>query len=209
MDHEEAQARMQEVQRIMERTTLYTLLPGASAIIGGVLVLIGCAVSYAMIRSLDFEDVLLLDMDRQWAFCVMWFIIGVVAIAQEIVLAMLAAHRQGISPRARPARFAAWSLTPSVFVAVVITLKLMVDAHGHVHYVVPVWMMCYGTGVYTAGLFSVRLPRLLGIAFIALGAVGLTIFPEYGLVLAALSFGLLHIAFGVIVLTRTRMGATS
>lgn len=209
MDHEEAQERMQEVQRIMERTTLYTLLPGASAIIGGVLVLIGCAVSYAMTRSVDFEDVLRLDMDRQWAFCVLWFSIGVVAIAQEIVLAMLAAHRQGISPRARPARFAAWSLTPSVFVAAVITLKLMVDAYGHVHYVVPVWMMCYGTGVYTAGLFSVRLPRLLGIAFIALGAAGLLIFPEYGLVLAALSFGLLHIAFGAIVLTRTRRGAAS
>ena len=79
MDHEEAQARMQEVQRIMERTTLYTLLPGASAIIGGVLVLIGCAVSYAMIGSVDFEDVLKLDIEPQWAFCVMWFIIGVVA----------------------------------------------------------------------------------------------------------------------------------
>ena len=37
MNHEEAQVRMNEVQRIMERTTLYTLLPGASAIIGGIL----------------------------------------------------------------------------------------------------------------------------------------------------------------------------
>ena len=31
--------------------------------------------------------------------------------------------------------------------------------------IAPVWMMCYGTGVYAAGLFSVRLPRLLGLAF--------------------------------------------
>ena len=31
----------------------------------------------------------------------------------------------------------------------------------YVRYIAPIWMMCYGTGVYAAGLFSVRLPRLL------------------------------------------------
>jgi len=209
MDHEEALARMNEVQRIMERTTLYTLLPGASAIIGGILVLIGCGVSYAMIHSVDFRAVLSLDMDKQWLFCVLWFVIGVVAVAQECVLALLASKRQGMSPAARPARFAAWSLSPSVFVAVVITIEFMIRAHGYIEYVVPVWMMCYGTGVYTAGLFSVKLPRLLGLAFICMGAVGMTVFNQYGLVLAALSFGLLHIAFGCIVLARTRKGASA
>jgi len=208
MNHEEAQARMNEVQRIMERTTLYTLLPGASAIIGGILVLIGCGISYAMIRSLNFEDVLALGMDKQWLFCVLWFVIGVVAISQEIILTLLAAKRQGISPATRPARFAAWSLSPCVFVAVVITVEFMVRAHGLVRYVVPVWMMCYGAGVYTAGLFSVKLPRCLGLAFIGMGAVGMTLFNQYGVALAALSFGLLHIVFGCIVLARTRGGAS-
>ena len=72
---------------------------------------------------------------------------------------------------ARPARFAAFSLSPSVIVAMVLTLKLLLD--GHIRYIAPIWMMCYGTGVYAAGLFSLRLPRLLGLAFITTGAVGL------------------------------------
>ena len=73
MDTDEAQARMQEIQRIMERATLFTLLPGTPAIVGGLLVLAGCAVSYAMFRSLDFAEMLHLSVGRQVAFCVMWF----------------------------------------------------------------------------------------------------------------------------------------
>ena len=65
-------------------------------------------------------------------------------------------------------------------------------------------MMCYGTGVYAAGLFSVRLPRLLGIGFIIMGAAGLLFFARYGLLLVALSFGLLHIIFGMTVLSRIK-----
>ena len=38
MDHDEAQIRMQEIQRVMERATLWTILPGTSAIIGGLMV---------------------------------------------------------------------------------------------------------------------------------------------------------------------------
>ena len=46
-----------------------------------------------------------------------------------------------------------------------------------IQYIVPVWMMLYGTGVYTAGLFSIRPPRILGLTFIALGVVALLCFP--------------------------------
>ena len=56
MKPDDAQARIQEVQRIMERTTLYTLLPGTPAVIGGALALVGCAVSYAILKSADFAE---------------------------------------------------------------------------------------------------------------------------------------------------------
>jgi len=212
MDRAEAEARMREVQRIMERTTLYTLLPGPSALIGGALVLAGCAVSYAMLRSVDFGALVNASIEAQWAFCILWTAIGAIAVAQEVVLAARAARRQGISPTARPARFAAFSLTPAIFTAVILTFKLLMDATVDfapqlIRYVVPLWMMCYGTGVYTAGLFSIRLPRLLGLAFIGLGAIALLCFPGYGVATAAVSFGLLHIVFGLVVLSRSRGSA--
>jgi hypothetical protein len=212
MDQAEAEARMREVQRIMERTTLYTLLPGMAAVLGGLLVLVGCAVSYAMIRSLDFKALVYRPLEEQWAFCIMWTVIGAAGFALEVVLTARAAKRQGISPTARPARFAAFSLTPGILTAMVLTVKLLMDSLRTaelIQYVVPSWMMCYGAGVYTAGLFSIRLPRLLGMAFILAGAVALLCFPQYGVVSAALSFGLFHIVFGLIVVSRSRRSAAT
>ena len=126
MNVDEAQARMQEIQRIMERATLFTLLPGTPAVIGGLMVLGGCGVSYAMFRSLDFADILSLSLASQAAFCVMWFAIGMIGILLEVVLTTRAAARQQLFPTDRPMRVAAFSLTPSVVVAMVLTFKFLI-----------------------------------------------------------------------------------
>jgi hypothetical protein len=229
MDVNEAQSRMHEIQRIMERATLFTLLPGTSAVIGGVLVLAGCAVSYAMFHSLDFADILHLSVNGQIAFCVMWFAIGVIGVLLEVVLTTRAAAKQQLVPTSRPMRVAAFSLTPSVIVAMVLTVKFLLPVDPRIwdmirtfnfdvpiepraeeiQYIVPVWMMLYGTGVYTAGLFSIRPPRILGMAFIAMGVVALLCFPQYGVVSAVLSFGLLHILFGIYIVWKQRQTVIS
>ena len=212
MDRDEAQARMREIQRIMERATLWTLLPGLPAVIGGCLVLVGCAVSWGMFRSLDFAALVTMSFNAQAAFCVMWFAIGVLAVLVEVVLTAQAATRQGLQPTVRSARLAAFSMTPSVVVAMVLTVKFLAAPEprpDEIRYIVPIWMMLYGSGVYTAGLFSIRPPRILGVIFIVTGVCALLAFPQYGVVTAALSFGLLHIAFGLYIMRRQRQGGTS
>ena len=67
-------------------------------------------------------------------------------------------------------------------------------------------MMLYGTGVYTAGLFSIRAPRILGMAFIAAGVASINFFQQYGVITAALSFGLFHILFGLYVIRKQKAG---
>ena len=99
MDRDEARARMQEIQRIMERATLWTHLPGPAAVVGGLLVLVGCAVSYGMIRSLDFAAMLDLSIGGQVAFCVMWFAIGVAGVIVEVVFTARAAQKNGLVDR--------------------------------------------------------------------------------------------------------------
>ena len=208
MDVDEAQARMQEIQRIMERATLFTLLPGTPAVVGGLLVLAGCAVSYAMFRSLDFADILHLSFGGQAAFCVMWF-----ADRRDRRAAGGDSHDPGGGKTATRAR------RPSDARGRVLADAERGRGHGvdgqvpdpqssrgpeEIQYIVPVWMMLYGTGVYTAGLFSIRPPRILGLTFLALGVVALLCFPQYGVVSAALSFGLLHIVFGLYVLRKQR-----
>jgi hypothetical protein len=212
MNVDEAQARMREIQRIMERATLFTLLPGTAAVVGGLLVLAGCGVSYAMFHSLDFADILHRPFYDQAAFCVMWFAIGVIGVVLEVILTTRAAAKQQLVPADRPMRVAAFSLTPSVIVAMVLTFKFLIPIQpraDEIQYIVPVWMMLYGTGVYTAGLFSIRPPRLLGLTFIGLGVVALLAFPQYGLVSAALSFGLLHVLFGFYIIRKQRQTVIS
>ena len=224
MDTDEAEVRMQEIQRIMERATLFTLLPGTPAVVGGLMVLAGCAVSYSMFRSLDFADILNLSINGQIVFCLMWFLIGVIGVVLEVAMTTRAAARQQLVPADRPMRVAAFSLTPSVVVAMVLTVKFLLPINpevvsmllkfdfeipilptrAEIQYIVPVWMMLYGTGVYTAGLFSIRPPRVLGLTFIGMGIVALLGFPQFGVVSAALSFGLLHIAFGIYILQKQR-----
>ena len=217
MDHDEAQSRMQEIQRIMERATLWTILPGTSAIVGGAMVLVGCLVSCLMFGAIkspsyaliDFASLLELSLNAQIAFCVMWFLIGVGAIGAEIHFAQVQAKKQGIAPKGRSARLAFFSLTPSVVIAMVLTVKFLVPAELRSHevqYIAPVWMMLYGTGVYTAGLFSIRAPRLLGMVFIAAGVASIHFFQQYGVITTGLSFGVLHIAFGLHVIRKRRVG---
>ena len=133
--------------------------------------------------------------------------IGVLGVLVEVILTTRAAAKQQLVPRDRPMRVAAFSLTPSVIVAMVLTVKFLIPTQPRaeeIQYIVPIWMMLYGTGVYTAGLFSIQPPRLLGLAFLASGVVALLWFPQYGVVSAALSFGLLHIVFGIYILRKQR-----
>ncbi len=217
MDQDEAQIRMQEIQRIMERTTLWTILPGTSAIIGGLMVLCGCVVSYLLFgmiddpnfSKIDFASLIDLSLNAQIAFCVMWFLIGVGGVVVEIHFAQSQAKRQGVSPKGRSAKLAFFSLTPGVVIAMVLTVKFLIPTvlrTQEIQYIAPIWMMLYGTGVYTAGLFSIRAPRILGMAFIAAGSVSIAFFQQYGVITAAVSLGLFHIGFGLYVISKRKAG---
>jgi len=220
MNRDEAQDRIQEIQRIMERATLWTILPGTASVIGGLLVLVGCGVSCLMFRLIgdpqfsliDFACLLQLPLNTQIAFCVMWFLIVVAGFVLEIHFAQVQAKRQGVSTKGRPAKLTVLSLTPSIIIAMVLTVKFLIPTELRPHeiqYIGPIWMMLYGIGVYTAGLFSIRAPRILGLAFIAAGIASLLVFQQYGVVTVALSFGLLHIVFGLTVLGKQRAGLSA
>ena len=64
------------------------------------------------------------------------------------------------------------------------------------------WLMLYGAGVASAGMFSIRLVPTMGALFLLLGALALLAPAAWGTAFLALGFGGLHIGFGLFIARR-------
>jgi hypothetical protein len=61
------------------------------------------------------------------------------------------------------------------------------------------WLVLYGTGIVTGGLFSVRVVPIMGLCFLLLGAAALLGPDRWGDPLMAAGFGGVHILFGIVI----------
>jgi hypothetical protein len=60
----------------------------------------------------------------------------------------------------------------------------------------PAWLLLYGVGVLTGGMFSVPVVRALGACVMAAGIAACLTLPEWGNVWLGIGFGGLHVGFG-------------
>jgi len=65
-----------------------------------------------------------------------------------------------------------------------------------------IWLLLYGSSVVTSGAFSVKVVPIMGMCFMALGAVALFTPFEWANWFMAAGFGVLHIAFGIVIARR-------
>lgn len=77
-------------------------------------------------------------------------------------------------------------------------LILILAYQGLTGFILPFSLLFYGLGMFSASKFTYDDLRILGIVEIILGLIGCC-FIEYGLLLWALGFGLVHIAYGIFV----------
>ena len=96
-----------------------------------------------------------------------------------------------------PGRKVAFSLSPPMVVGALLTVVLF--RAGMTNAIPGMWLLLYGTGVVTGGMFSVSVVPVMGICFMVLGAAGLFAPAAWGNWLLAAGFGGLHIIFGIII----------
>ena len=99
-----------------------------------------------------------------------------------------------------PGRKVAFSLAPPILAGGLLTVVLY--RAGLTNYIPGVWLLLYGTGVVTGGMFSLPIVPLMGLCFMGLGAAALFVPAALADWFMAAGFGGLHIVFGVIIARR-------
>jgi hypothetical protein len=183
--HDAAADNLRYIRTAMERAGAFTGVPGWGGVVMGVIGLTAAAVAW--------------QQPTEW----LWLLTWLAAAAASIVaggVAVLWKIRSGGAFVFRPARQFALSFSPPLVVGALLTLALF--RQGETALIAPVWLMLYGTGVITGGAFSIRIVPLMGLIFVALGAVALLSPVTWRDPLLAAGFGLLHIVFGAIIARR-------
>jgi hypothetical protein len=129
-----------------------------------------------------------------------WLVEAALAAAVAIAFMSAKAHAAGVPLLSGPLRKLVLSFSPPMLVGVVLTVLFV---RMRLETLLPgSWMLLYGTGVVTAGTYSVPIVPVMGAAFMVLGAVALFSPAAWATALLIAGFGGLHIVFGTLIARR-------
>ena len=178
-----AQENLQFIRETMERASAFTAVPGWGGIALGITALGAAGVAAAQ------------KSPENWL--ITWLAEAIVATGVAGWTALGKARAAGIPLLAVPGRKFVLSFLPAVFSGALLTVVLF--SGGFLGAIPGMWLLLYGTGVVTAGAFSIRVIPLMGLCFMVLGAVTLFIAPAWGNLMLAAGFGGLHVVFGAVI----------
>jgi hypothetical protein len=183
-DH--AEESLQFIRRAMERSSTFTAVPGLGGAGMGIVGAVAAMVAAAQPSS------------SRWL--AVWLVAAVVAMVVGLAAMWRKAARLGAPLAAAVGRRFALSLAAPLAAGAALTWGLLRD--GDWALMPPVWLLLYGSGVLSGGLFSVGAVRLLGVAFMALGVAALVTPPGWGDVWLGIGFGGLQIVCGLYIARR-------
>jgi hypothetical protein len=184
--HERAMDNLRYIRETMERASSFTGISGWGQVAIGVTAL-GAAVLAALQPTVK-----------------SWLAVWIVEAMFSLLIAGWSMDRKaraaGMPLFSGPGRKVAFSLSPPLFAGALLTAVLY--RAGLTNAIPGMWLLLYGTGVVTGGMFSVRVVPVMGLCFMTLGAAALFAPAFLANWFLALGFGILHITFGVIIARR-------
>lgn len=169
------------IRQAMERSTTFTAIPGVGGCVMG-LIALGAALVASWQPTPD-----------RWLLT--WLSAATLAATVGLTAMARKARHAGVTLTGANARRFAAALAAPFVAGAAITYELW--AIGTFTVMAPAWLLLYGAGLLTGGIFSVPAVRVIGALFMALGLAAILTPPEWGNIWLALGFGGLQLGFGV------------
>jgi hypothetical protein len=186
--HDRAADNLRFIRDTMSRAAEFTAVPGWGGVVMGVTALATAALAGPPRDAGTGE----------WGSWLTWWL-GEAALAVLIGLFAMArkARRAGVTLAGAQTRRFALAFLPALAAGAVLTLVFVEE---HLTRRLPgLWLLLYGAAVTSGGALSVRVVPLLGAACMVLGVAALASPDAWGHVYMAAGFGVLQIAFGIVI----------
>lgn len=180
------------IKEIVCSSLHYTNLSGIAAIISGVIACLACLLSGWILKTWQTElpDVMI----HLYELSCIWISVFILSTVVHIYFIRRKSQSTGQRAWSHLAKLILYVFSPSLAVGAFLTILFIY--HNQVLWIPGIWMITYGLGIWSAGLFSVPEPRWLGATLMLSGFVTLFYLTPQNLSMLMFSFGFCHIIYG-------------
>ncbi len=191
---------LQDIKRMMERSSRFISLSGLSGLSAGICALIGAYIARRWISAYAFD----ISTDPFPAEARDIFEVRMILLALGVLVAALATSTWFTWRKARKSKLPIWDHA-SKKLAINMAIPLAAGGffvigllnHGGFTFISPACLVFYGLALVNASKYTLTDIRYLGMLEIALGCISMY-YPHEGLYFWAAGFGILHIIYGLI-----------
>jgi hypothetical protein len=175
----------------MERSAHFTAVPGWGQVILG---------ATALAAAWFAQQKLAAHPSNSAAWLKVWLAEALLAAIIAFLSMHWKANRRGLPLFTGPGRKVALGLFPPLIAGALLTFSL--QRAGLESALPPVWLLLYGAGIITGGAYSVSIVPVMGLCFMATGALAVIAPAARANYFLAAGFGGLHIFFGFLIARR-------
>jgi hypothetical protein len=197
---------LQDIRKMMERSSRFISLSGWSGISAGICALIGAWVGNSMISQYQFENSsVYTEMRGEYIFrdsiyllqnklLLLAVCVFITAAVTAFIFTYFKSKRDGIAIWGKSAQRLMWNTILPLIAGGLLILRL-VSLQQYL-LIAPVCLIFYGLALVNGSKYTLGEIRYLGYFQLLLGVVNLWL-PGYGLIFWAFGFGVLHIIYGI------------
>ena len=179
--HARAMDNLAFIRSTMENAGAFTAVSGWGMVIAGFMAVAASFVAAAQPTTERWLDV--------------WLALAAAGIVVQLWAMLAKARASGVPLLSGPGRKFVLAASPPLLAGAVLTVVLH---HAGMTAVLPgLWLLLYGAAVAAGGAFSVEIVPVMGLCFLAAGALALFTPLAWSDWILAIAFGGFHIAFGI------------